>query len=262
MAQLAVRVAPDDAPIVAVTCFPLKITRIGQWRLPLVAYAPADIAAMMAEGIRRLPAPPHLRLVPRPEVFEQLVLPLEKARRRSRRSAAFVTPVMEMVEATVRRHAAAALPMPNNPTLGEMSGGRGRNTVWKALKRLVAIGRILIEVDGLKRRVWVRDTGQVTGWGDHYLRSAPYSVHTKGEKAQERARRPDLSADLEGEPERLRVEPMKLVEADAADLCCWPMWGDGEQPTHIYCDEPVAPYLQRRGVSYCEQHAPPRYLRR
>jgi len=198
-------------------------------------------------GTIELPAPPRVE-TPSPQ-------PKPK-RRRGRRTAQLITPMMAAVEAVVRRHAAASLEMPSNPVLGQLIGGKGRQTAWRALAKLVAAGRLLIEVKDGRRRVWVRDTGHHTDWGAYSVSPhAPYTVSKRGEKrVSKEVVRPDIK-EVDDQPARYRVEPQRLVATEAAEVCCWPMWGDDEAPTHMYCGTPLSRAQIRRRKPYCEAHS-------
>ena len=77
-----------------------------------------------------------------------------------------ITPLMQRVERTLARHASAYSPMPNNPILGELAGGHGRSSAYRALRRLEKLGRIRVERKHGSRRVTVVATGQTTDWGN------------------------------------------------------------------------------------------------
>jgi len=171
-----------------------------------------------------------------------------------------VTPLMAQVEAIVQRLARSIQPMPGNPELGQLAGGRGRNSVHRALERLAIAGRITVEIKDSRRRVRIIATGAVTAWGP-FTRNphAPYSARARGEATPEvkpEVKRIDYEP-VEGEPFRYRVEPQKLVAAGPSPTCCWPLWSNDETPAYPaypFCDCPVPHDLRQAGFSYCPEH--------
>lgn len=264
----------------AIPCFMDSVARNGQLRLPLMRRIPEAYTtfytesgkSLYAEGMVRLEAPAGLRIkrfperhrpahrpVPTPVARqpEPIVLrprPNIARPQQIKFPALGVTPVMAAVEAVLRRHAAATLDMPTNPVLGQLVGGRGRNTVWRALERLAALDRISIEIRDGKRRIRIMESGLVTGWGPFASNThAPYSSRPRGAKPAPDPVRLDYKP-AEGEAFRYRIEPQKLVHVGPSATCCWPMWGEGARPTHLYCGEAVPAKLRRDGHSYCQVH--------
>lgn len=91
-----------------------------------------------------------------------------------------VTPLMRKILHVVTRTATAKLPMPTNAELGEILG-HGRQSVAKAFDRLVALGRVRVDVRTSYRRVYVVSKQIITGWGEHRPGHAPFSKHRRGE---------------------------------------------------------------------------------
>ena len=150
-----------------------------------------------------------------------------------------ITPLMEEVERIIRRHAVASLPMPTNPVLGELAGGRGRSSVSRAVQRLIVIGRLVVESDEKIRRAVFPD-GIKTGWGKTCKGHAPYCSRPRG------------TVVVVPEPPvviRLHAPIIERVKIKPSLECQMPMWGDGEKPTHIYCGKPCVP-----GTSWCADH--------
>lgn len=222
-------------------CFHVPESRVGQFLLPLSLIVPDHALAAAAEGMLRLPIPRGLRL--------QLARPFPPL------PDVPLTPVMALVETTVRRHAVARLPMPGNPVLGDLIGGRGRQTAARALARLIGVGRLRLETDNDRRRVVLPDTGQATAWGP-YAKGvhAPHSRRPRGVAKRAKPIRPDIKPMEEGEPARYRIEPAKLVATKPSETCCWPMWDADGGRVGDFCDRPVTTEARGRRLSYCPEH--------
>lgn len=205
-----------------------------QHLLPLALEVPDQVMALVAEGMLRLPLPRGLRFrLPTHQ-------PLPSIR---------ITHVMGLVESVVRRHAVARLEMPGNPTLGQLVGGRGRQTAARALARLVAGQRLYLEIKDDRRRLILPDTGQVTGWGPYAKGThAPHSRNPRGTEPSIKPIRPDFRSLFDDEPLRYRIDPAKLVEAPPTETCCWPLEGGMD------CGEAVSRQARARGRSYCPNH--------
>lgn len=241
MAALAV--VPDLSFPAGLTlpCFHVPESRVGQFLLPLSLVVPDYALAAAAEGMLRLPIPRGLLLqLARPYP------PLPHAR---------LTPVMALVETTIRRHAIGRIAMPNNPVLGQLIGGRGRQTAARALDRLIRAGRLRLEIDGTRRRIVLPDTGQATAWGQ-YAKGvhAPHSRRPRGVVKRAKPTRPDIKKADARDVARYRIEPAKLVATKPSVTCCWPMWGGGRGRVGDFCDKPVTTETRARKLSYCPEH--------
>jgi len=241
MAALAV--VPDLSFPAGLTlpCFYTPESRVGQFLLPLSLIVPDHALAAAAEGMLRLPIPRGLRL--------QLLRPYPPL------PDVPLTPVMAQVEAAVRRRAIARQPMPGNPVLGELIGGRGRQTAARALDRLIKAGRLRLEIGDGRRRVVLPDTGQATGWGP-YAKGvhAPHSRRPRGTARRAKPVRPDIKPADVGEPARYRIEPARLVAVGPSATCCWPLWPSGAISTDEYCNQPVTTEARKKNRSYCPAH--------
>lgn len=222
-------------------CFDAPVSRVGQYVLPLSLVVPDDALAAAAEGMLRLPIPRGLRL--------QLLRPYPPL------PDVPLTPVMAQVETAVRRRAIARQPMPGNPVLGELIGGRGRQTAARALDRLIRVGRLRLETQGDRRRVILPDTGQATDWGP-YAKGvhAPHSRRPRGAARTAKPVRPDIKRAEPGDPARYRIEPARLVAVGPSMSCCWPLWDFGGNSTGDYCNKPVTTETRNRKRSYCPEH--------
>lgn len=87
---------------------------------------------------------------------------------------------MQRVLDLVKRTATAKLAMPTNIEMGKMLGNRGRQSVAKAFDKLVAIGKIRVDVRHGRRRVYVVGQRMMTGWGECRVGHAPYSKRPRG----------------------------------------------------------------------------------
>ena len=273
--------APDrSAPILfSIPCWDEEITRRGQMRLAL--HVPVRVPEERAVFLERLLARTvsgividRSRFTDPPLVARHFPLPIilpgiapappaaEPGQAKDNRDKV-ITPLMEAVEKIVIRVARAAHEMPNNPALGELAGGKGRNVVSRALQRLDRAGRLTIELANGKRRVVLAD-GAATGWGAFAIGvHKPYSKTPKGAAPDAKPKRPDYKP-VEAVPFRYRIEPQRLAEFDDADTCQWPLWSDGAKaegvsdldklPT-LFCGAPV-----KRGKSYCADHVSGAFL--
>lgn len=234
-------------PFLAVPIFDAPATRNGQLRLALERNVPLPgLDPRFAEGLVRLQ-------LDRPLIQLPATLPRPAA---SRRRPIVITPLMEQVEQIVCRVAAARHPMPGNPALGELAGGRGRQSAARTLDRLVALGRIRIEVQDGQRRVHAIVTGHVTGWGPFATGThAPFSTNPKGTAPLPAPVRLDYKP-VENTPFRYRSEPAKLVPTGPASTCQWPLWDDGRKATETphFCDKPTVTDARGRRTSWCRGH--------
>jgi hypothetical protein len=80
----------------------------------------------------------------------------------------------------LKRRAAARQPMPTNIEMGELIGGRGRQSIAKALDKLEAQRRIRVDNRRGSRRVYIPSIKEITGWGEHRLGHAPYCLNARG----------------------------------------------------------------------------------
>ena len=147
------------------------------------------------------------------------------------------TPLMALMEKVLVAIAAAGEPLPNNPLLGERMGGHGRQSVDRALRALVILGRIRIECSDKHRRVWVGTTARFTGWGVTRKGHAPFSARARGTPAPEPP--PPII--------RLFAPKMSPIEIGEPDGCQYPVAEVDSRP--LFCDAPV---VRRR--SYCKDH--------
>lgn len=258
---------PHPAALGAIPCFEQMVSSTGQMRLGLwlPVLVPSDRSDFLERllrqtgyasvGLRSHYAEPLQTILPaRPAACP----PRRRKQEASRPPAPITfTPLMLAVERIVARVANARHAMPNNPALGELTGGHCRNTVSRALQRLEVAGRLKVEIANGKRRVVLPD-GATTGWGDFATGvHKPYSRTAKGVTPPSEVQRPDYKPDG-CEPLRYRIQPQKLVEFEATDVCQWPIWGDGTSAPGIhsvqnldklFCNAPV-----QRNKSYCSRH--------
>lgn len=180
-----------------------------------------------------------------------------------------VSPDARLIEHILRRLARCGQSMPNNPILGEMAGGRHRQSIVKALERLRRAGIIRIDVDRALalRRVTFPDDGTTTDWGDARPGHAPFSSRPRGSPSQPRPRSaesrpmavrsaPDLppsagqsAGAVTPTPTATPAPAIAAVFIGPAPVCQWPGWADGEQPSGRYCGQPSQP-----GRSWCTEH--------
>lgn len=153
-----------------------------------------------------------------------------------------MSPLLTEIERILRRLAIGKLPMPNNPILGQLAGGRGRSSAARAVDRLISIGRIVIETEEGKHRVVFPD-GQVSGWGISRKGHAPFCSNPKGTAPPPYKRKPNSM------PMPPQVPKSSPIVVGPSSTCCWPLWGYGEKPNHKYCELPSV-----KGFSWCLTH--------
>lgn len=194
-------------------------------------------------------------LAPAPVIVVPAAPDTPTKRCRTREFSTVVTPSMQEVLRIVTRIAVAGEPMPNNPTLGEICGGRGRSSALRALRRLQFCGYLSIERRDSKRRVVIVSTSQATGWGDARPGHSPYLHRRPGEPW---APRPRAARRPESRPLRPQVSappppsPRALAAAHApANSCQMPTWADGQRPgaAQAFCGEPSIEHS-----SFCRSH--------
>lgn len=159
-----------------------------------------------------------------------------------------ITPLMDKIERIVARHAGGAIPMPNNPVLGELAGSCRRSTA-RALNRLEVAGRINIERDGFRRRITLA-SGVGTAWGQSRPGHAPYSTHPKGSIVPPKERKPQSRPLAASIPAWVapQITETRIVLTGPTPTCQYPLWADGARPNGMHCD---APSTQR---SMCAEH--------
>lgn len=159
-----------------------------------------------------------------------------------------LSPLSLQVEQLLRRLARAGHALPDNPTMAEMTGGHGRNTMLRILARLERAGHIKIDKEPNRRRVLVLDMMRWTDWGPSRPGHAPYSSCSREEYRAMAARDiPTRPAVIRlGRPERIAydddfglVETCQHIIADAPYRGALP----------VFCNAPV-----QRGKSWCAGH--------
>ncbi len=178
-----------------------------------------------------------------------------------------ITASMREVERIVTRLAHAHDTMPNNPILGELTGGRGRSAVLRALRRLETAQLILVERLGNRRRVHVIATGRVTDWGEARPGHSPYIHRPPGDTSPKvrvrKPRRPEsrpMAAALPPKP-ILHALTLSLVSEEPRrrhrepEPCNFPLWGDGERPGRVTRPGMYCPVLTDGTGSLCAEHA-------
>ena len=168
-----------------------------------------------------------------------------------------ITPLMSKVLLIVERSASSRVSMPTNIELGEMLG-RGRQSVAKAFDRLVALGRLRVDVKHGYRRVYVVGKGGITGWGEHRLGHAPFSKNPRGtvapapEAAPQRLGRGDgfalLGVRVTDEfVYRNAVTPRSIASSNIRE--CQYILSEGNGSCTTYCKQKTM-----SGKSWCPQH--------
>ncbi len=105
---------------------------------------------------------------------------------------------MEKIFSLLKRRAEARLAMPTNIEMGEMIGGRGRQSIAKALDKLEALRRIRVDTKRGARRVYIPSRGAMTGWGEHRLGHAPFCTNPRGSVSVEKPPAPQSIGRGEG----------------------------------------------------------------
>jgi hypothetical protein len=82
---------------------------------------------------------------------------------------------------TVPAYAGYTYEVYGNPTLADMTGGHGRNTMLRILSRLERANHIQLEKEPTRRRALVLDILRWTDWGPSRPGHAPYSRRTREE---------------------------------------------------------------------------------
>lgn len=159
-----------------------------------------------------------------------------------------LSPLSLQVEQLLRRLARAGHALPDNPTMAEMTGGHGRNTMLRILARLERAGHIKIEKEPARRRVMVLDMMRWTGWGPSRPGHAPYSSRSREEYRAMAAREiptPPIIIRL-GRPDRIAFDDdYGLVETCQHIVADSPYRG----APPLFCNAPVL-----RGKSWCAGH--------
>jgi hypothetical protein len=158
-----------------------------------------------------------------------------------------MTPVLSSIEAALRRAAVSGDEMPDNSALCDISGAC-RSTVARAVVRLHAAGRLRYEVERRRRRVVFAD-GAATGWRRQHVGHASYTSTERTKPVKGAATVEEPTATVVVRPAPVLSEPLPPRQLRGSKTCVWPMWGDDERATGIYCDEPTMP-----GCSYCQIH--------
>lgn len=173
---------------------------------------------------------------------------------------AVVTSSMHQVSKIVARLASAKHPMPNNPILGNLAGGKSRSSALRALRRLVAANIITIERQGSHRRCTFIATGHVTDWGEARPGHAPYLHRRPGEPKLffAKVRRPSsrsLPTALPGSgaPPAVTAADRCGVVLGPARTCQYPLWADGQR-VRLSCEPAVCAKPSRSASSYCDFH--------
>ena len=176
--------------------------------------------------------------------YEQLVIEL-RVSAAPKRDGIVVSPLMEEIERILRRLAASRSPMPNNPILGELAGGRRRNSAARALEKLVLAGRITVETMPGQRRVVFAD-GRMTGWGESRPGHKPFCRNARGQQPPPPPPKREAPVLVD-----VFVPREHRPDVPAARQCQWPLWADGEKPNGLYCGQKTLSWK----VSWCPEHA-------
>ncbi len=155
-----------------------------------------------------------------------------------------MTPLTDSVFSVLTRLARVGESCPSNAALGTLAGGYGRSTIQRALKRLVILGAITIEIVAKERRIGVLGIG-TTPWGA-WRPNRPPPPRTRPRAT------PVVTLGAIGlstAPIRLVAPPPRQLDLSAPDEC---QWLDEQGTRWHICGAPVL-----RGRSWCDTH----YLR-
>lgn len=178
------------------------------------------------------------------DIIEMLAR-LPQPRQRAVRPKRLIWPLMQRIATILRRHAGNGSEMPNNPMLGRLLGLQHYSSAYRALKRMHAVGMLVLEIESHRRRVIFPD-GRATCWGITRPGHAPFSANPRGTTPKPKPIRPPRrNAYLPPPP--VPYGPVIIV---AAECCQWPAWSDDSRPTDAVCGQPTV----SRRISWCMEH--------